>query len=587
MESRVRRKPGILIECETAGGQQPPWPPALADRLTDVSMERVATFSGILLLLLVSVGPGTSLEGQETRFFRDDPLQREPETQDASKAQEWEINLSADLLLNLFAMRRDLVASQRAQNVNTADEVPDSSWFTNRIYARAISTDEIRRGPNTMAGPAPGRWTVIRAKSAGAAPGFTVRDDRGEVWFVTFDGRDNPIAPTAAIAVASRLFWALGYNQIETYLSSVRPENLVIEEGVTIRAHGKRRPFSQADLDEVLARSAKSADGSYRLIAGRAVPGRTLGGFRYHGTRPDDPNDIVPHEHRRELRSLQVFGAWTNLVDMKAGNTLDTLISENGRSVVRHYLQDVGSTFGTGALAPRDGDEGYEYLYEQEPFVKRLVTMGLFISPWQTVDYEEHPEVGKFEGRHFDPVKWKPRVPVAALRHIRDDDALWAALRVMAFSDEQVRAAVSVGGFTDPAAEKLLGDVLIQRRDRIGQVYFAAINPLVGFVLTDARGLDFENPAVRAGFAKAPEKGYEVSWFRFTNATGQSDSLGQPTTSIAGPFLPPAALPRVNDAFVRVSIRAIEPGHAAWKVPVDVYFRRSGENWTLVGVERM
>jgi len=55
------------------------------------------------------------------------------------------------------------------------------------------------------------------------------------------------------------------------------------------------------------------------------------------------------HEHRRELRALKVFGAWTNLVDMKAGNTLDTVVTAEGRSVVRHYLQDVGSTFGTGA----------------------------------------------------------------------------------------------------------------------------------------------------------------------------------------------------------------------------------------------
>jgi hypothetical protein len=387
--------------------------------------------------------------------------------------------------------------------------------------------------------------------------------------------------------VASRLFWALGYYQVETYLSSVRPEHLVIGEGVTIRAHGKRRPFTRADLDEVLARSAKSADGSYRLIAGRGVPGRTLGGFRYHGTRPDDPNDIVPHEHRRELRALQVFGAWTNLVDMKAGNTLDTLITESGRGIVRHYLQDVGSTFGTGALAPREGDEGYEYLYEQAPFMRRLVTMGLFISPWQTVDYQEHPEVWRFEGRQFDPVKWKPRVPVAALRHVRNDDAFWAALRVMAFTDEQIRAAVSAGGFTDPAAAQLLGEVLIQRRNRIGQVYFSAINPLTGFALTDAGGLTFENPAVRAQFAKAPDKGYEVSWSRFDNATGQSESLGPATTSAAGPVRPPAALPAVADSFVRVSIRAIEPGHAPWKVPVEVYFRRNGESWTLVGVERM
>ena len=92
-----------------------------------------------------------------------------------------------------------------------------------------------------MDGPAPGRWTVIRGKSAGVAPGFTVRDEKGEVWFLTFDARTNPMAPTSAVAVATRLFWALGYNQIESYLTSVRPENLVVGEGVTVRAHGGRR----------------------------------------------------------------------------------------------------------------------------------------------------------------------------------------------------------------------------------------------------------------------------------------------------------------------------------------------------------
>ena len=96
------------------------------------------------------------------------------------------------------------------------------------------------------------------------------------------------------------------------------------------------------------------------------MPGRPVGGFRYYGTRPDDPNDVVPHEHRRELRALKVFGAWTNLVDMKAGNTLDTVVTENGRSVVRHYLQDVGSTFGTGANGPHEYDEGWELLYDGE-----------------------------------------------------------------------------------------------------------------------------------------------------------------------------------------------------------------------------
>ena len=191
-------------------------------------------------------------------------------------------------------------------------------------------------------------------------------------------------------------------------------------------------------------------DGSYRAIAARAVPGRPIGGFRYYGTRPDDPNDVVPHEHRRELRALKVFGAWANLVDMKAGNTLDTVIVTNGRGVVRHYLQDVGSTFGTGAAGPREYDEGWEYLYETGPTVKRLFSLGFSLSPWQTVQYEELPEIGRFEGEQFDPAGWRPRVPTAAFRKARLDDTFWAARRVAAFTKDMIETMVRAAEYSNP-----------------------------------------------------------------------------------------------------------------------------------------
>ena len=540
----------------------------------------------LALLTAAGVAPTSDLGAQRPRFFSDDPLPRDPETQDASKVEEWEIGLTPDLLQNLFAKPGDPASDVRAQNVNTADEVPDSNWFTNRVYAKPLSTDDVTRGPLTTDGPAPGKWSVIRGKGAGVAPGFTARDENGVIWFVSFDGRDNPVAPTAAIAVATRLFWALGYFQVENHLTTLRPENVVVDPEATLRAHGKRRRMTMKDVDQVFDRSARSADGSYRVIAGHALPGRPVGGFKYYGTRPDDPNDVVPHEHRRELRALQVFGAWANLVDMKAGNTLDTVITENGRGVIRHYLQDVGSTFGTGALAARDGDEGYEYLYQGDTLSKRLLTFGFFLSPWQTLDYDEHPEIGRFEGDEFEPEDWKPRVPVAALRHVRPDDALWAALRVMAFTDEMIRAAAKTGNFTDPAAEKLLADILIKRRDKIGRVYYSRINPLVRFELTDT-GLAFENPAVKARLSEAPKQGYHATWYRFNNGTGAADQIGSPTTASQERLQAPADLPRDANSYVKVSVRAVEPPHAPWATPVDVYFRRAGNAWRLVGVERV
>ncbi len=84
---------------------------------------------------------------------------------------------------------------------------------------------------------------------------------------------------------------------------------------------------------------------------------------------------------------------------------------------------------------------------------------------------------------------------------LRDDDAFWAARRVAAFTDDMIRTAVHTGQFSDPAAEKYLADVLIQRREKIKSIYLTAINPIVNPTL-DAKGLTFENAAVTGGVAQ-------------------------------------------------------------------------------------
>src|SRR6185295_17599451 len=152
------------------------------------------------------------------------------------------------------------------------------------------------------------------------------------------------------------------------------------------------------------------------------------------------------------------------------------LVEQNGHRVVRHYLQDVGSTFGTGAVALRDWDEGWEYLWEGRTVARRLLSFGLTPPIWATVRYDETPGVGRFEGSVFDPRAWRPRTPVAALGHLRADDAFWAARRVMAFSDDMLRACARAGQYPNPEASEHLATILMQRRDTIGRIYFTAIN---------------------------------------------------------------------------------------------------------------
>jgi hypothetical protein len=526
------------------------------------------------------------LVAAEPKFYPDDPIAKVPETGDASGAAPWDIDLFYDLSYNLFVTARKQTVPVRAQNLNTIDEVPDSSWFTNRIGARELTAEDVLRGPVQGPAPDPSTWTITREKSAGAAAGFTAKDANGQTWFVSFDSPTNPDGATGAVVVATKIFWALGYNQVEYFLTTLKPEAIQIDPSATKkRPSGKRTPLTQGDVSEVLERANRGADGSFRSAAGRLLQGKVLGGFRYLGTRPDDPNDLVPHEHRRELRALRVFGAWTNLTDMKAGNTLDTVVTENGRSIVRHYLQDVGSTFGVGANGPHDWNEGFEYLYDAEGTKRRAFTLGFGLSPWQTAKYEDVPAIGRFEAEAFDPTTWRPRVPTAAYIAMRDDDAFWAARRVMAFSDALIREIVKAGEYSDPRAGEHLANVLIRRRDKIGRAYLPKVNPIVDPVLDASNTLRFGNAAVQFGFAEAPES-YTAAWSTFDNATGTSAAIAE--TTGRQPELPaPANLPAAPGAFIKVSLSARSASHPSWAAPVDTYFRKTATGWSLVGLERM
>jgi len=337
-------------------------------------------------------------------------------------------------------------------------------------------------------------------------------------------------------------------------------------------------------MNAILERVAKKPDGTYRVVAGRLLSGKILGGYLFQGTRPDDPNDVVPHEHRRDLRALRVFGAWTNLTDLKAANTLDTLVSENGRMVVKHYLQDVGSTFGM-CNELYEWDLSYEYFYQGDTTRKRLFSFGFALSPWQTIPYKEYyPSVAKFEGDEFDPKKWKPQTPTTAYMEAREDDAFWAARRIAAFSDELIRAAVKAGEFSDPKAEKYLGDVLIKRRDKILALYLTVINPIVNPRL-DASGLTFENAAIAAGVAKG-QPTYRASWMLFDNNTGATKPLST-TDSQTTTMAAPAGLPTAPGSYVQVDISADLAAFPTWKQPVKTHFRRTAQGWQLVGLERL
>ena len=140
------------------------------------------------MLSVVALGVlSGSASTQSPRFYPDDPIAREPESQDASKAAPYDQSQMYELVYNLFVTAGYKPSGLRAKNINTIDEVPDSSWFTNRIGTRAITTDELVRGANVGDPPDPSKWVLIREKTAGAHPGFTAMDAKGHTWFLEFD----------------------------------------------------------------------------------------------------------------------------------------------------------------------------------------------------------------------------------------------------------------------------------------------------------------------------------------------------------------------------------------------------------------
>src|SRR4029077_17943356 len=104
---------------------------------------------------------------------------------------------------------------------------------------------------------------------------------------------------------------------------------------------------------------------TYRAVATRIPEGRgaLLGPYQMWGRRSDDPNDTVPHEHRRDLRGMFVFAAWLNFSSARAVTTQDILTTVDGGSRIRHSVVDLTKSLGSSMFdGPKLAWEGNETL---------------------------------------------------------------------------------------------------------------------------------------------------------------------------------------------------------------------------------
>jgi hypothetical protein len=373
-----------------------------------------------------------------------------------------------------------------AVNVNALDEVPNSSWFENRLGVRAMTPVEVARGAcsDKMLDPnmPDGSWIIDRGKTDGANPGFRVNIPDVGKFMLKSDPPNEPNRATGATAIASRFYHAVGYHSPCDTVVYFRPSLLKLEPGLTVTNNqGVTTPFDQAALERLLGRASKRG-GLVRMVASEWLPGKPIGPFKYDGLRDDDPNDIVPHEDRRELRGGRLLAAWLNHFDSREQNTLDVFVpvdpkKKKGPGFVRHYMIDFGDCFGSvwadDGISRRLGHASVlDFGYVAEDFL----TFGTVERPWDRAE-RTGGVFNYFSARDFDPEAWRGEYPNPAFIRMTESDGAWMARILARFDDSLVEAAVEVGKY-ESNSERYLVDTLISRRTAILRRYLGRLSPI-------------------------------------------------------------------------------------------------------------
>jgi hypothetical protein len=425
----------------------------------------------------------------------------------------------------------ELPAPQRARGVNALDEVPASTWFTPRIGVRELSPDEIRRGVEISGSPEPHMpWRVLSTKAVGVAVGFLIEDARGQKWLIKFEDPRFPEVETAADVIVSRLLWAAGYNVPEDHVVYVRADQLELASNATAKNRfGTKKPLTRAELDRQLASVSTEPDGRMRALASRFLDGKVIGGHPQSGVRSDDPNDVIPHELRRDLRGMYPLFAWLDHVDVKEDNTLDVWVADPAvPSVhyVKHYLVDFGVSLGTAARIHSDPRDGLEYRLDWPAMFTSLLTFGLAPREWERRPTEVTLRgVGLYDTVSYDPGDWKPFTPAyLPLRTADRFDKFWGAKLVARFTREQLAAAVETARLSDPRSAAYLVDTLVARQQMTAKHWFDRVAPLDQLELVGST-LCFTDLALAYGLASAGPTRHVVTTFSRTG-TPTSDPAG-------------------------------------------------------------
>jgi hypothetical protein len=405
-----------------------------------------------------------------------------------------------------FARMWLLPTGHPARNVNALDEVADSSWFTNRLGRHPMTAEEMAQGP--CKGRSPGEelpWKVVGVKIDGANPGFRIKTSAGKVHVIKFDAIQQWGRASTGDVVGSRLYYAAGFHVPCNRVVHVDTDQLELPEQEIKDPGGKT--LTKERILELMAHLPREKDGTVRAMASEFLPGKPLGPWDYSGTWGGDPNDVVDHEDRRELRGSRILGAWVNHHDARSQNTLAMWVEhDKPRGHVEHYIIDWGDTLG-GLL---DWDSvsrrvGFVYYIDFGAMGADFITLGTIERPWERVHFgPAGPIWGYFEDQEFVPEDWHVGYPNPAFSAMEEDDGAWMARILSHVDDAALSGIIEEAQLFDPVVRSELERILRGRRDKILRRYLLRLSSLQRAEVKEGRRLCVEDRAEAAGLGAAP-----------------------------------------------------------------------------------
>lgn len=425
---------------------------------------------------------------------------------------------------NMASMPREITFGGRtALNTNNFDEVADSTWFANRIGRYGTFVNEFTTPPDLK-----DKFEVLSTDNKDPPTEYVIKDSKGNDYLIKIDNSSDGLESSSEV-LGTLFLHAVGYNVTENYI---------------VRFNGKR------------------------ALAIRMPKGKNLGHFLFNGKRKGDPNDRIPHEYRRELRSLRLFAAFLNNKEFGVNNNLDIY-----DSYITHYLTNYSTPLANMRSEFTSGAPKRE-----QATVDALFSFGMYNPYWTASDKPEEKKGGIISSKDFIPAKWQPRNNNTAFKFMTQTDAFWAAKLLAKFTDGDIAALVAAAGYEDKSMADTVAKELIIRRDKIVSYYFDRLAPLDDFILQGEVGvLAFTDLASLAGTRYR---------YRIMTDKGTSYLLDWQETGDASIPIPSDIQAKMRiGRYHMIQLQMLRPNTQWWSASVDIYIKKDPE-LNLIGIKR-